>query len=424
MSRAAIEPTWCGSCTATPTPPARASRRGWSQARERRLRRPSPADPLGLARDRCRPAGQLALSRRVQLHVFAPHHARKGGQCILGRRGDESGRLRADDRGRASAADGRRRLEDGPVESDVTLCAPAGIRSARTYDPADRRGDDLPGSRAQLVQQPALAHGRPPRSTIVRGSAGGGAGRRGPWPSRSPPTRPRGSHFNGKLDSPKVWRARARRWRARRASATAATPPGAGLVAAMGLRRRHRPSRRADRPRARRRGPRPLRHLRQPAGTRDDGLELGRAASSASGTRPREYGAIHFHDDDLDDAAGRPTSRSTSRTTCASGVYAACAVAPGRRRGPRIPFFVAAAARHGDRRGSRSCPDRELPGLRERPRSGIDAGVAESLLGHTLRGSPSRTSTCSATSSSGSSTVRLRTPTAAASATRRACGRS
>ncbi|MGH8013881.1 MAG: N,N-dimethylformamidase beta subunit family domain-containing protein, partial [Candidatus Binataceae bacterium] len=56
---------------------------------------------------------------------------------------------------------------------------------------------------------------------------------------------------------------------------------------------------------------------------------------------PTEYGAIHFHDDDLEDAGWEPSFELTVPETMRSGVYAACVRAG--NASDYIPFFVRAA---------------------------------------------------------------------------------
>ena len=146
-----------------------------------------------------------------------------------------------------------------------------------------------------------------------------------------------GSHFNGKLDSPKVWgRALAER-RARRAHRRRRAA-GRRPRRALGLLRRHRRARRAERPCARHRGPRSLRRLRQPAGARHDRLELG----LQRGVLPARAGACTARSTSTTTtsttAAGRPTSRSRFRTTCAAA-STPCASVQGEAE-DRVPFFV------------------------------------------------------------------------------------
>ena len=60
---------------------------------------------------------------------------------------------------------------------------------------------------------------------------------------------------------------------------------------------------------------------------------------------PEQYGAIHFHDDDLGDAVGRSTSRSPSRRAAVGALRRAAA---GRRRHGLCPVLRACATRRGE----------------------------------------------------------------------------
>ena len=83
---------------------------------------------------------------------------------------------------------------------------------------------------------------------------------------------------------------------------------------------------------------------------------------------PDQYGAIHFHDDDIYDAGWKPDFAFTVPEDLRSGIYAA-RLRAGRGRGPH-PVLRAAEARHGDRRHRLPGADRQLHGLRQRPRAG------------------------------------------------------
>ena len=87
-----------------------------------------------------------------------------------------------------------------------------------------------------------------------------------------------------------------------------------------------------------------------------------------SASAPAEYTAIHFHQDDLDDAAWEesfrivvPESGQRQYATRSSAVE------------DRIPFFVTSVRRPESRGVLLSCPDIHIPRLREPPPVGTPA---------------------------------------------------
>ena len=107
-------------------------------------------------------AGQLALTGPFSIHVFAlPTTPGKGVQRILGRMaaGGNAGYALeiAGGRLRLTVGDGSATAADrvGYATAPVLL-----VLARRDVRPGHRRGGDLPGARAQLVQQPALADRR------------------------------------------------------------------------------------------------------------------------------------------------------------------------------------------------------------------------------------------------------------------------
>ena len=98
--------------------------------------------------------------------------------------------------------------------------------------------------------------------------------------------------------------------------------------------------------------------------------------------RPEQYGAIHFHDDDIYDAGWEPDFAFTVPEGLRSGIYAARLRAG--EDEDHIPFFVRAEARHDDRRHRLPGADRQLHGLRQRPRAGRTRAGAEMLMGRLI----------------------------------------
>ena len=97
---------------------------------------------------------------------------------------------------------------------------------------------------------------------------------------------------------------------------------------------------------------------------------------------PAQYGAIHFHEDDLEDCRWETDIAWTVPDDLRSGRLRAAA-RPGRGRGLG-PVLRAAAARHGDGEGLVPRPDRELSRLRERahrPRRPRRAGDPRAHVG-------------------------------------------
>ena len=118
---------------------------------------------------------------------------------------------------------------------------------------------------------------------------------------------------------------------------------------------------------------------------------------------PEQYGAIHFHDDDLSDAGWDADFELDVPEDLPSGVLCGC-VSPGVRRRPH-PVLRAAAARHGDRAGPAACspPPATWPtrttSIVPRPRP-----VAQSIIGHTSALAAADAAPARAPRDSGSST--------------------
>ena len=282
-------------------------------------------------------AGHLALRGAISMHVFAqPTTPEAGVQRLLGRMAAIGGAGYAldisDGRLRLTVGDGSRTAQ---VESDVTLCAQCWYSLGATYDPATGEATiyqaPVRNSYNSLLS-PMIAL---PAPTIVRGSAAvAPADADVAFTIAADPSA--GSHFNGKLDSPKVWR-RALGDGELEALSDGATPPGAGLVAqwdfAEGI------------------GPRgvPTDHVRDVAGLDLFGICVNQPARGMTGWNwdcseecyrhaPGLYGAIHFHDDDLDDCGWETGVALTIPDDMRSGVYA-LRVRQGEAE-DRIPFFV------------------------------------------------------------------------------------
>ena len=325
------------------------------------------------------PAGHLALRGAISMHVFAqPTTPEAGVQRLLGRMAAIGGAGYAldisDGRLRLTVGDGSRTAQ---VESDVTLCAQCWYSLGATYDPATGEATiyqaPVRNSYNSLLS-PMIAL---PAPTIVRGSAAvAPADADVAFTIAADPSA--GSHFNGKLDSPKVWR-RALGDGELEALSDGATPPGAGLVAhwdfAEGI------------------GPRgvPTDHVRDVAGLDLFGICVNQPARGMTGWNwdcseecyrhaPGQYGAIHFHDDDLDDC-GWETDVALDDPGRHAQRRLRAARPPGRGRGLHS-VLRAPAARHRDRPDRVPRADGQLPRLRERPHRARRA-VAQAILGHT-----------------------------------------
>jgi N,N-dimethylformamidase len=147
---------------------------------------------------------------------------------------------------------------------------------------------------------------------------------------------PAGGHYNGKIDSPRVYR-RAFTRAELESTASAAQPAADGLVAdwdfAVGISEHGIPTDLVS----------------DVSGNALHGVCVqmpARAMTGASWTgheerfvrAPREYGAIHFHDDDLADAGWSPDVTWTVPAALPSGVYAARIRAEDAEE--HLPFFV------------------------------------------------------------------------------------
>ena len=340
--------------------------------------------------------GALALRGPFTLHAFVyPTTPGKDGQRILGRRSAESGAGYAlDDRGRAAHAARRR----ASVSADVPLWASCWYSVGGTYDPATGQAYDLPGARAQLLQQPALAHGRDPRARArERG------GRRWPARLRHAARDRRVRERGGRRRRPHARRGALQR-QDRRAQAVRARALGERARRALERRRRR------ARPACSRTGTSPSASARAAsrpttsptsAGSGHAGNCVNQPARGMTGWNwdcseecyrhaPELYGAIHFHDDDLDDCRwdtdfalevpGRPAERRLR-----------AAPRPGRGRGPRPVLRAARRAAPRRRTSSSSCrPPATSP---TRTTTSSTTCPSRSRSWATRRASPSRTST-------------------------------
>ncbi len=317
--------------------------------------------------------GHLALTRcRQHARVRAAHHAasRRAAPAWPHARPGQGPGYALDDRRRASAADGRRRLEDGTGRVGRAALRAVLVFARRHLRPRHRRGGDLPGARAQLVQQPALAHGRPARShdrARQRGGRTRGCGRG--LHDRGRPVRT-AAISTASSTAPRCGVAR---------SATASSRPSATAP------RRQAPGWSPTGTSPTGIGPRgvPTDHVRDVAGLDLFGICVNQPARGMTGWNwdcseecyrhaPELYGAIHFHDDDLDDCGWETDVALTIPDDMRSGVYA-LRVAPGRGRGPHS-VLRDPAARHRDRADRVPRADRELPRLRQRPHRARRAG--------------------------------------------------
>ena len=283
------------------------------------------------------PAGALALTGALTLHAFVmPTTPAKGEQRILGR-------MAADGRAgyalelaegcvRLTVGDGRSTVQ---LASDVPLYPGCWYSIGATYDPTAGEAtifqEPVRNSYNSLLSPmvPVLARARAHvRATIAPADSGtafviaadAAAGR----------------HFNGKLDSPKVWH-RALDEAELAAITGGGDPAGAGLVAhwdfADGI------------------GPRgiPTDRVCDVAGGALDGRCVNQPVRGMTGWKwdcseecfrhaPKLYGAIHFHDDDLDDCGWETDIALTVPDDLRSGVYA-LRIRLGEAE-DRIPFFV------------------------------------------------------------------------------------
>ena len=148
-----------------------------------------------------------------------------------------------------------------------------------------------------------------------------------------------------------------------------------------------------------------------------------RGARRTASTRPSEYGAIHFHDDDLDDAAlgRRLRVRRARRTSRAASTRPSCDGGRATRTTCRSSC-VRRAAPHGARSRCSCRPATYLAYANEQ--LAVDAAGAELLVGRIADACEARPCSCTSTGSFGGSIYDVHTRRLAASATRRGCGRS
>jgi N,N-dimethylformamidase len=146
--------------------------------------------------------------------------------------------------------------------------------------------------------------------------------------------RPPRAHFNGRVEQPSLY-AGALDWARIEALAAAAGPddlPRAGLALCWDLAREQQSSRAVD-----------------VSGHGRDGALVNGPARAVTGRRwngetmswrhaPEQYAAVHFHEDDLDDARWEASLSWTVPAELPSGVYAARLRAEGRE--DRVPFVV------------------------------------------------------------------------------------
>ena len=282
-------------------------------------------------------AGQLALTGPFSIHVFAmPTTPGKGVQRILGRMaaGGNAGYA-------LEIAGGRLRLTVGDgsatqrIESDTPLHPSCWYSFGATYDPVTGEAAiyqaPVRNSYNSLLSPIVAMPGR----SLVRGAApiAPGDGSVSFVIAGDPAA---GSHFNGKLDSPKVW-GRALGEDELDALTAGGPAPAAGLAAhwdfsdgigAHGV---------------------PTDHVRDVGGHDLSGVCVNQPARGMTGWNwdcseecyrhaPQLYGAIHFHDDDLDECGWETDIALTIPDDMRSGVYA-LRIQQGEAV-DRIPFFV------------------------------------------------------------------------------------
>ena len=140
----------------------------------------------------------------------------------------------------------------------------------------------------------------------------------------------------------------------------------------------------------RRLGQRPRRRRGEQADARCDRVAPGRRRSSPGSMRPREYGAIHFHDDDLSDAGWEPSFAWTVPETCRAGSTPSTSPPATTRTTSRSPSSRRWAADREDRDPG---PDLQLPRVRRTSRCSARPGSLLGRVGTTRRSR--RTSTSS-----------------------------
>lgn len=289
-------------------------------------------------------AGRLGLTDAFTLHAFIwPTTPAKGSQGILTRWSADSQAgygLVLDDQGRLTLwlGDGSGRIIR--VSAEQPLLASVWYSVAATYDAA--------GGRASLYQAPVVnaTNGLLAAAYVPDGSAFVEA----PTPADSASSVDApflmagyslgetvvGGHFNGKIDRPRVYR-RALDRAALEALTRNDEPSADECVArwdfADGI------------------GPRgiPSDRVTDTSGNALHGTCVQMPARGMTGANwngreenytraPREYGAIHFHDDDLEDAGWEADFEGTIPETLSSGIYAARLQAGDAEE--HIPFFV------------------------------------------------------------------------------------
>ena len=350
-------------------------------ARERGVRRPAAGDPLRVPRRRCRPCGAPRAARCHQhARVRATHDARSGcaSACSAAwrRMGGAGYALDiSDGRLRLTVGDGSRTAQ---VESDVTLCAQCWYSLGATYDPATGEATiyqaPVRNSYNSLLS-PMVAL---PAPTIVRGSAAvapadadvaftiAADAVRGSAISTASSTARRCGAARSAMASSKP-SATAQRLQAPGWSPTGTSPRASARAAC-------RPTTCAT-SRAR-----PLRHLRQPAGARDDGLELG----LQRGVLPARARAVRCHP--LPRRRSRRLRLGDGRRAHDPGRHAQrrlCAARPpGRGRGPHS-VLRDPAARHRDRPDIAFLVPTASYLAYANDHIVHDVPVAQSILGHT-----------------------------------------
>ena len=265
---------------------------------------------------------------------------------------DEDGALElvVGGRGEGDTADAPHRFSTGRPD------APLGVVLRRRRDRAGRR---------ELWQQARPAAGRtmPSNATRTSRSTSCPSPHEGPLRACGGPRRRRAArtiHFDGRIDRP---RAIGRALSGAEVLRLESAPDDLDAVRGgphrrLGLLGRHR-----HRPRHRPLAGRPPRPRRQHADARRHGLQPRRAARRTSAWRPGEYGAIHFHRDDLEDAGWPVAFELTIPDDLPSGIYAAWLTAGDDE--DYLPFTVTpprGTARSEDRRPH---VDRDLRRLRE-----------------------------------------------------------
>ena len=222
------------------------------------------------------------------------------------------------------------------------------------FDP-DRR-------RVLLIQEPQKAYARdesPAQREVIAEVAPGEAAGPLSFAARLDPASSgakASAHFNGKIDSPRLYRRALPAALLRLTIDQPAAPAyGADLVGAWDFALDMSSDRIRDRPQPPR---------RKAGQSSDPGMKGWNWDASELDWRraPGQYGAIHFHDDDLYDAGWetdvvfevpRPSAQRPLRRT-ASG----CG-----RESTRTSLLRPAAARQGDGRSAVPAPDRQLHGL-------------------------------------------------------------